>query len=182
MAQLIDAAETTPAASRLAQLVRELAPVGLLQTMLVEQIARGMGRLALADAREDANDPADPKWARYQAQAERSFYRALTEFRRAAKADAKARAAEAAADARDRPAPAPSTSVVAGRRPLPEAPRPSPRPPAPAILGLPPAGPSAPRHAPAVSACNGRSADDAHPRARLDILADPGGLLAHARR
>ena len=175
MAQLIDTAGTTPAADRLAQLVRELAPVGLLQTMLVEQIARGMGRLALADAREDASDPADPKWARTQAQAERSFYRALTEFRRTAKADAKARAAEVAAAAQDRPAPAPST-------PLPEAPRPSPRPPAPTILGLPPAGPTAPRHAPAVSAFNGRSADDDHPRARLDILADPGGLLAHARR
>ena len=75
---------------RRAQLLRELAPAGLLQTFLAEQVARSMDRLARVDAREAPDGPADPAWLRDQARAERSFYRALTEFRRLVKADAKA--------------------------------------------------------------------------------------------
>ena len=97
---------------RLAQLLRELRPVGLLQTMLVEQLALAMGRLSQVDAIEDADDPA---WVRRHAQVERSFYRALTEFRRFVKADAKAEAA-ATADAKvPEPAPAASTTTRAAR-------------------------------------------------------------------
>ena len=70
----------------------ELAPSGLLQSFLVGQVALSMDRLARADAREDCDDPTDAAWGRERAQAERSFYRALTEFRRLAKAEARARA------------------------------------------------------------------------------------------
>ena len=68
------------------QLRRELAPSGLLQAVLVEQIARGIDRLNRAAALENHDDPANSAWLRYQAQAERTFYRALAEFRRLAKA------------------------------------------------------------------------------------------------
>jgi len=77
----------TTSETRADQLLRELSPVGLLQTMLVDQIARSMGRLAQVDQAEDASDP---KWVRRHTQVERSFYRALTEFRRTVKADARA--------------------------------------------------------------------------------------------
>lgn len=72
--------------ARRERLVGELKPVGSLQEALVEQIALGMGRLAASAAKADAEDPA---WVRRQGLAERSFYRALAEFRRVAKADAK---------------------------------------------------------------------------------------------
>ena len=75
---------------RTAQILDELAPAGPLQTFLAEQVARSMERLARVDAREPLDEPADAAWQRDQARAERSFYRALTEFRRAVKADAKA--------------------------------------------------------------------------------------------
>ena len=65
----------------------EMAPSGLLQTFLVGQIARAMDRLDLAAAREDRDEPAS---LRDQVAAERSFYRAMAEFRRLAKAASKA--------------------------------------------------------------------------------------------
>ena len=64
----------------------ELAPSGLLQHFLVGQMALAMDRLTLATAREDRDDPA---WLKYHAQAERTFYKAMAEFRRLVKAAAK---------------------------------------------------------------------------------------------
>ena len=71
----------------------ELAPSGHLQTLLVGQIALGMERLTRAAAREDRDDPS---WLKYHAAAERTFYRALAEFRRLVKAEAKGRQAATA--------------------------------------------------------------------------------------
>ena len=84
----LDAATGSTAENHGAQLRRELAPVGLLQTFLVGQVALGMARLAAVDVREDA-EAGGPAWTRDHARAERSFYRSLAEFRRQVKADAK---------------------------------------------------------------------------------------------
>ena len=83
MAPTVDEKTSTAVALR-----AEMAPSGLLQTILVDQIALGMDRLASVAAREDRDDPA---WLKAQTRAERTFYRALTEFRRLVKAEAKAR-------------------------------------------------------------------------------------------
>ena len=71
---------------------RELKPVGVLQAMLVDQVARAGERLQRAAEWEEAVEPGDPKWVRYQGQAERSLYRALAELRRLVKAEGKAKA------------------------------------------------------------------------------------------
>ena len=95
------------AAESLADALRaELAPSGILQGFLVDQMARGMARLKAADAREVPDDPA---WLRSQAQAERTFYRALNGFGRLARAGEKAREAAPvpAAAVAPRPAHAP---------------------------------------------------------------------------
>ena len=114
----------------------EMTPSGLLQNFLVGQIGLAMDRLARADAREDRDGPADPAWARAQAQAERAFYRALTEFRRLAKAEAKARA-DAEPKVARAPKPAPSRAVAAptNRRPVWEG-----------IIPTPVVGQAGPRH------------------------------------
>ena len=80
----------------------ELAPAGLLQRFLVDQMAQAMDRLTRAAALDDRDDPAR---LREQAQAERSFYKAMAEFRRLVKADA--RAAEFQPEVAPTPAPRP---------------------------------------------------------------------------
>jgi len=80
---------------------RELKPVGVLQAMLVDQVARAGERLQRAAEWEEAVEPGDPKWVRYQGQAERSLYRALAELRRLVKAEGKARKAGAESGVRE---------------------------------------------------------------------------------
>ena len=112
-------AGSTDASGLRERLIREMGPVGVMQTILAEQVALGVTRLARADAVED---PEDPAWVRRHAQAERSFYRALTEFRRQVKADAKARPEEASATV-GAPTPTPRTATAdpaTDRRPRPE--------------------------------------------------------------
>ena len=93
MARPIDPRPTTPpttidrpaAEARRARLRAEMAPVGALQSLLVDQIARAMDRLDVAAAWEDAVAPGDPAWMRYHAQAERTLHRCLLELRRLVK-------------------------------------------------------------------------------------------------
>lgn len=107
---------TDPTAeARLDQLRRELGPVGLLQTMLVEQIALAMGRLRRVDTLENPDDRA---WVRDHAKAERSFYRSLDEFRRQAR-DAAKTAPIAAAVAPPPVAPTPPPARTIAPCPLP---------------------------------------------------------------
>ena len=87
--------DPTASLARRVQLYAELAPVGLLQTFFVDQIALGMERLARADAREDHVEPTDKAWVRERERAERTFYRAMAEFRRLVREAAKARKLEA---------------------------------------------------------------------------------------
>lgn len=70
------------AEGRRLQLHRELGPVGALQTLLVDQIARAMTRLDRADVWELRVEPDDPAWTRYRSQAERTFQRSMAELRR----------------------------------------------------------------------------------------------------
>ena len=106
--------DSTASRARRAQLLRELAPAGLLQTMLVEQVARAMDRVDRADALEDVHGPLDPEWRKFQAQAERSFYRALGEFHRLRKADIAAHRVPAARPSKplDRPPTPPAARGV----------------------------------------------------------------------
>ena len=73
-----------------ARLHAEMKPEGVLQTLVVDEIARAMARLALAAEWEDLVEPGDPRWLRYHAQAERSIYRGLAELRRLVKDAARA--------------------------------------------------------------------------------------------
>lgn len=88
MAQHVASPNSTSTADALRA---ELAPSGILQRLVVDQIALGTDRLARAAALEDPADPANPAWLRYQAQAERTFYRALAEFRRLVKAESRSK-------------------------------------------------------------------------------------------
>ena len=87
----------------------ELAPIGTLQRFLVDQMGRAMDRLARLDAVEDPADPANPAHLRLQSQAERSFYKAMTEFRRQLRAASKAEQEAARAETPPAAAVAPST-------------------------------------------------------------------------
>ena len=69
------------------RLIREQAPAALMRVILVRQLALGAERLDLAAARDDRELPAG---LRYQAHAERTFYRAMAELRQLDKALAKA--------------------------------------------------------------------------------------------
>ena len=85
----IDRGERVEAEGLREQLRRELTPVGVLQGLLVDQIARAAWRLRRAAEWEETTGPEDRGWLRYQGQAERSFYRGLAELRRLVKAEAR---------------------------------------------------------------------------------------------
>lgn len=78
----------------------EMAPSGVLQRFLVDQMAQAMDRLTRAAALEDSDEP---DALRFQAQAERTFYKALAEFRRQVKAAAQV----------EEPTPTPAATVAA---------------------------------------------------------------------
>jgi hypothetical protein len=59
---------------------RELAPVGVLETLLVAQLILAAGRLRRSAIRESAVEPGDKNWLRYQTMAERSFWKSLSEL------------------------------------------------------------------------------------------------------
>ena len=90
----------------------EMAPSGILQRFLVEQMALAMDRLGRAAAAEDREEPAS---LRAQAQAERTFYKAMAEFRRLVKAEAETRAAreDAPPPAKTAAAPSPTPRAAA---------------------------------------------------------------------
>lgn len=70
-----------------AELHRQLAPVGILHLLIVDQLALAAERLRRAAEWEERVAPGDPAWSRYQAQAERSFWKAIAELRRLDKAE-----------------------------------------------------------------------------------------------
>lgn len=61
---------------------RELAPAGILHSLVVDQFAMAAERLRRAAEWEETAAPGDPAWTRYHAQAERTFWKAMAELRR----------------------------------------------------------------------------------------------------
>ena len=95
------------AEARRLQLRRELAPAGVLQAMLVDQIAQATTRLGVAAEWELRVEPGDPAWTRYQQQAERTLHRSMLELRRLSKPVRAAHGAGHAAPTADVPGPTP---------------------------------------------------------------------------
>ena len=122
----IDEAARATARARREQYHRELKPSGILQELLVDEVARAGERLRRAGEREESSD-LDPASERQREQAERSLYRALAELRRQVKAEAKGKkeaalaskivevTARPAEDRRPSPRPAPGAPCKGAR-------------------------------------------------------------------
>ena len=94
---------------------RQLAPVGIMHAMVVDQIARAAERLRHAEEWEDNAPPGDPAALRYLAQAERGFWRAMAEHRRIERANRAAAKVDASRATKvEVVAPAPSNRPVDG--------------------------------------------------------------------